>query len=117
MFVHGFSSLVLSDGGGVSTVGDAASIVRLIAGIFGVVFLAVVVLQITVSWRTTRDDEQLNVTVETLKKRAGKQDAYLREHVKVSTDEALNRLQKLGLVGMAFFVSYIAVPPEFRDDT
>jgi hypothetical protein len=113
MFVYGLSSLALNDGGGVTPVGNAADVVRLVAGLFGVLFLAVVVTQLLLNWRRYRDNIALDATVSTLKARAKAQDTRLHAQVIVGVDEAFKRLQTLGQTGLLVFISFMTVPEDF----
>lgn len=89
------SSLVLSDGGGVAAKGDVADLVRIVAGFYGPLFLAVFLLKLIFSWRQRRDDQSLAATVRALRRRAREQEEQLRADYNVGVDEAVRRLERL----------------------
>lgn len=116
MFVYGVSTFALNDGGGVSPAGDMAYVLRLLAGLFGVIVLPIFAFDLLRTWTKERDDTALKETVAGLKTSARKQEDALRERVHVDVDEAIQRLQQLGQ-GFAGVFAYFAqsIPPDFFD--
>lgn len=116
MIVYGVSTMALNDGAGVTSASALAHILRLAAGLFGVLFLAVVAGDLVLTWRRERDEDALDATVEAFKSRARQQEENLRGLVNVGVDEARRRLQDLGL-GLAGVVAYFtsSMPDDFYD--
>lgn len=94
--LYSTSSLAFNAGAGLEATGDAAVVVRLLAGVVGVVFLATLFVTVVFSYRRDREDLAIKRTVEDLKQRAAAHEARLKESLDVTIDEALRRLDTLG---------------------
>jgi hypothetical protein len=115
MFLYGMSSVFLADGAGVAGVGDAALLLRILAGLFGFPFLGVVAVNVLFTWRREREDTTLDDTVANLRTVARQQDAEFRSALRVSVAEACNLLRDIqSLILVEFLIR--GMPPEFLED-
>lgn len=115
MIVYGLSTLALNDGGGVSAQGDVGYLLRVIAGVFGVLFLGAFFLNFAFTLKGDREEEELRRTVKDLRSRARAHESDIRNAIRVSVDEASNRFFQLGLGSLETVLRYFqrSVPPDF----
>jgi hypothetical protein len=115
--VYTVSNFVLSDGGGVSAAKDPAYLLRLAAGLYGVIFLAILLFNSIFTFVRERDDAALKQTVNDLRSRAREQDKDFENEMRVSVDEAIRRIEALGKGGLLFFLKWLTPPASFIDDS
>ncbi len=118
ILVYSMSTLFLNDGAGISPAGTTALVVRLIAAVFGSIFLLTVVANILMVIRQSRDNASLEGIVTKLKDRAKKQDEVFKQQFSLSVDEARLKMEQLnqgihGLIGMI----NAAIPSDFMSPT
>lgn len=117
MIAYGMSTLFWSSVGDISADGDLAFLLVILAGLFGPLFLAVVVLNFLLTMRRERDESDLSDTIETLRDHARQHEAEFRADLRVSIAEAVDRLNRLGLVGILAAAEWLSrdLPPDFID--
>lgn len=116
-FLYGASTLMFGGAGGVTAVGDAASGLALVGGLYGVCILAIVALDLLLTVRRERDDAALDATVDALKSRARDQDKRLRRDAFVGVDEAARRMEQIGFNLFSWLLNYVSenLPDGFED--
>jgi hypothetical protein len=117
MALYSMSSLAMNAGAGIEAEGDAAVGVRLAAGFVGVILLIGIGLNVVLSWRRERDEAEITAAVTKLKASAAAVEAQMRDDYRVGVDEAVARLQRIGMDVtqlMTFLMG--SIPPEFFDD-
>ncbi len=117
MLLYGLSTMVLNEGAGVAAHGDGAYLLRLIGGLYGILFLATVLINLVFLFRRRAEDEALEETVKDLRRRAREhEDAFVSE-MSVTAEEAFRRLDDLKLAAFRFAFDYFdqAMPPGFLD--
>jgi hypothetical protein len=114
MLVYSISGLFFSDGAGIIPSADLAQISRILAGLFGTVFLLTVVMNVVMILRQSKDDRTLNKTVGNLKKRAGELDDEFQGQFSISPDEALEKMVQMKR-GMYSFIALLTsrIPKDF----
>jgi hypothetical protein len=115
MTTYSLCTLALNDGGGVSPDGDISYLLRIAAGLFGVLFLGAFVLNLALTLKGTQQEEELRRTVADLRFRAHTHETAISDAIKVSFNEACNRFLQLGLGGMQTVIRYFqeSIPPDF----
>jgi hypothetical protein len=118
IMLYGLSTLFLNDGGGVTANGDLAYALRIVAGTYGPLFLGVFLVSTALTFRGAREDRELKETVAQLRARARSQESQLTGALRVSVDEALERLRQLGFGGVEIIYEYFrrTIPPDFMDE-
>jgi hypothetical protein len=118
MLLYGLCSIAFTDGGGVTAAGDFAYALRVLAGLFGPTFTLTALVNFGMVFRGSRADAELDETVVELRRRAKKHDAAFRRVLRVTMEEACQRLVALGIGGTLVVVNWIAaaVPPEYLID-
>lgn len=115
--VYSMSTLALSSGAGIESVGDGASIVRLLAGLCGPVFLVGIMLSFVAAHRLDKESTRAREVVAGLKRQANEQQDTLRDSFGVTIEEAIVRLSRIGYA-FEFIVAGLvaATPREFFED-
>jgi hypothetical protein len=113
--LYSMSSIVLSAGAGIESIGNWASLIRIGEGFIGMVLLAGLLLNIVTALRADRDAIDARRAVTGLKARAAEQERRLKAQLHVSIEEALSRLKNLGDdVGWIRYMTR-SIPPDFYD--
>jgi len=117
MCAYGISTLFWSSAGGVTASGDVAHLLVISAGLFGPLYLAGVVVNAFFALKREREETALEETVQRLRERARRQEAEFRAGMRVGIQEACDRLNALGKVGMLAFIERLTegIPPDFLD--
>lgn len=117
MAVYAMSRLAFSDGGGITAIGDAASLLALANGAVGFVVLAAVGLSILLSLRPDRESASAARAVAELKQRARSQELAMKNNYNVDVDEGIARLARLGqdIASLADWMTR-SIPTDFFDD-
>lgn len=118
MTLYGFSSLFRAEGGGVAAAGEWAYLLQLVSGIYGWLFLGVVLFSVALTMRASRDQRELRDTVSQLRTRARAQEDELRATLRVGIDEALERFRAMGFGSVQGVYDYFKrnIPEDFLAD-
>jgi hypothetical protein len=106
LFVNGIASL--------DPVNTIPLLLRIAEGIVGPLLLLTLVANLLLTARNSRDDQALRQVIAGFKEQAAKHEEYLAREYEMPIDQALRRLQELGLgiVGMISFIT-TKIPNEF----
>jgi uncharacterized membrane protein YhaH (DUF805 family) len=112
--LYSFGTLYLQDAGGVHAIGGVAQALQLMTALLGLVVVAGFIINVAVTARRERDENDLRDVVTDLKRRAREQEAAFRDEYAVSVEEAYRRLSDLQ-AGFAFLLKYFitAIPEDF----
>jgi hypothetical protein len=114
MLYYSVASLALNGIPAVEPVGDLAILVKVLAGVMGLLLITTLFVNLFFSSRQQRQEAALREAVVKLKDRARKLEARLRDEYEVSTEEALKWLEQLG-TGFVRLLTFISsrIPDDF----
>jgi hypothetical protein len=116
VLMYSFSTFALGQAGGVHPTGDGSLLLQIVGGVTGLLILASLGTTLLVTYVRERDDTATQALIDDLKSEAKKQELRFQSEYSVTVDEALDRMNRFGLVTAGLLSSFLKTLPRGYPD-